>query len=209
MLKFLLALFPIFFLISCQSYVSQVKKSIEIEERNQKRKEQVKTASIDFGLYPLENISLPENDLEIRYYRFGSGYIMPAYNDLIDRKSVLILRRIDSNWSVEIIRDIDEKKVRRISERPNLSQSDFENLYQKLNDENIANLIHNKDGEIYPDATLYAIETNINNEYDFTYSQVPNEAAKEKDSKQIAKLFNLIAEEFDASDFQALTRLLE
>ncbi|MBX7172562.1 MAG: hypothetical protein K1X72_16460 [Pyrinomonadaceae bacterium] len=209
MLKFLITLFPIFFLLSCQSNISQIKKSIEVEKLNQDRKRQIKTASIDFGLYPLENISLPENDLEIRYYRFGSGYIMPAYNDLIVRKSVLILRRIDSNWSVEIIRDIDEKKVRRISERPNFQQSDLENLYQKLNDENIANLTHNQDGEIYPDATLYAIETNINNDYDFTYSQVPNEAAEEEDSKQIAKLFNIVAKEFEASDFQALARLLE
>ena len=215
MLKFWLILFPIFFLASCQNYVSQVKKSIEIERLNQTRKEGVKATSIDFGLYPLEEIGLPENDLEVRFYRFGGGYIMPTYKELMIRKSVLILRRIDSKWFVEVIRDIEEikenksKRVRRISEKPISKNSDLENLYQKLSKENIANLIDNQNGELYSDATLYAIETNIDNEYDFTYSYVPNEASEEKDSRQIAKFFNLIANEFEASDFQAPTKLFE
>lgn len=214
MLKFAILLLPIFFSFSCQTYVSQIKTAYKFEERKLKLKEGINKTSKDFGLIPLANESLPNDDIEIRFYRFGSLAI-PVYRELGVKKSVLILKRTNSEWSATAIRDTVELKEnsprieKRISDELCPATSSWENLFQQLVDEEILTVSPDQDEGEYADASFYLIETNINGHYRFAYSQVPNEAAEEKGSKQIAKLFNLVFKEFGASDFQAPTALFE
>lgn len=215
MLRLAILLLPIFFLVSCQTYVSQIKTAYKFEERKLKLKEGINKTSKDFGLIPLTNESLANGYIEIRFYRFGSGYIVPVYKELGVKKSVLILKLINSEWSATAIRDTVELKEnsqrieKRISEELCPATASWENLFQQLVDEEILTVSPDQDEGIYPDATLYVIETKINQNYRLAYSQIPNEAAEEKGSKQIAKLFNLVFKEFGASDFQAPTKLFE
>ncbi|MEK7725436.1 MAG: hypothetical protein AAB336_13870 [Acidobacteriota bacterium] len=208
MLKFAILLVPIFFLVSCESYIPQSKEAKEFEERKKELKESIRKTSIDFGLAPLADKTLSNDDLEIRFNRFGSGYIMPAYNDLLVKQSVFILKRTNSEWSANVIRDTFGLNEKRISEQVSPA-SGWDNLFQQLSDEDILTVSPDQDEEVYSDATFFLIETNIDQRYRFAYSYIPNEASEEKGSKQVAKLFNLVLKEFDATDFQAPTRLFE
>lgn len=199
MLKFAGLLLTGFFLISCQM---QSKESKAFEERKKEVKESIRKTSIDFGLSPLVDKILPNSDIEVRFYCFGNSYIAPVYKDLRIKTSVLILKRTNSEWSANVIRDTYGLKEKRISEQLN-PISNWENLFQKLSKEEILTVSSDQNEGIYPDATFYLIETNIDQKYNLAFSSVPNEVAEEKGAKQIAKLFNLVAKEFKASDFQA------
>lgn len=210
MLKSAILLLSIFFLVSCQSYVSQSKEAKEFEEHKQELKEGVKKASNDFGLTPLSDKTLSDGDMEIRFYRFGNSYIKPVYNDLRVNKSVFILKQVNSEWSANIIREMEKSQPsgKRIIEQL-YPKSDWEDLFQQLVYEQILTVSPDQDEANYPDATFYLIETNIDHRCRLAFSSVPNEAGKEEGSKQMANLFNIVAKEFDISDFQAPAKLFE
>lgn len=208
MLRIVILTISIFFLISCQKNIEQIKELNRFEERNNQLKKSIKETSIDFGLVPLADKTVSNGNIEIRFYHFGNSYIMPAYNDLLIKQNVFILKRINSEWSASIIRDTFDVKEKRIIEQVS-PISGWDNLFQQLSDKEILTVSPDKDEDYYNDATLYVIETNINHKYQVAYSQVPNEASEEKGSKQIAKLFNLVFKEFGATDFQAPTNLFE
>lgn len=206
MLKITVFLIPILFFASFQNCILRSEKDIALIKLNQQHKEGIKQSAKEFGLDVLENTKLSRNDIEIRFYRFGSSYVLLSQGDLLIKKSVLILKKTDNRWYAKVVRNISQSE-KQITEQLNLIDS--ENLYQKLVNEKITSLFPNKTEEFFEDSTLYAIEIKINDKYDFTYCYVPNEVSEEKDSKQIAKLFNIVAQEFDFADFQAPTNLFE
>lgn len=213
-MRIIVFLIPILFFASFQNCILRSDENIKLEKFNQQYEDNFKKASKKLGLTNLEDSSLSRNDIEIRFHRVSSGYIVFEHNDLSITSSVLVLQRIDNKWNAKIIlrpsqtKD-DTKANNLVIENIVLSDLDLEKTYQKLFSENISFLFQNQSKMLYSDATLYAIETKINNKYDFTFSYVPNEASEEKDSKQIAKLFNIAAKEFELDHFQAPTHLFE
>ena len=214
MLRIIVFLIPILFLASFQNCILRSDEDIKLEKFNQQYEDNFKKASKKFGLTNLEESSLSRNDIEIRFHRVSSGYIVFEHNDLLINTSILVLKRVDGKWDAKVISNTFETKdnakvYKLITEIPKLSDSDLKNTYQKLTNERIITLTPNQTLEMFGDATLYAIETKINKKYDFTFSYVPNDASEEKDSKQIAKLFNIVAKEFELHYFQAPTHLFE
>ena len=214
MLKFATLLVSFFFLFSCQKEISQTKTDYKSGEFKPKEIENVKKASLDFSIPILADAELPRDDIEIRFYRFGNSYILPAYNGLLIAKNVLILKRTNSEWSGTVIRDVDEKQEnkakikKRIIEQLKSPKSSWESLAQNLVSEDLLTLSYNPNDE-FQDATLYVMETKISGKYHLSYSYTPNEASEIKEESEFAKFFNIVAEEFNFSDFKAPKRLLE
>ncbi|MEK7725435.1 MAG: hypothetical protein AAB336_13865 [Acidobacteriota bacterium] len=220
MLKFGILLFAGFLFICCGESLSQNVKVSPKSTSNetdwdarrksfhreffQGLKDRLKKEALSSGLSPLIDSTFPKEDIEIRFYLFPS-YIMPSYKGSAVEKSLFQLKRSGSNWSAKIIRETlcKNNSRERITETLNSPKSNWENLWKQLQNGNILTIETGIEDGLDPDTWLYIIETKVDGEYRYFYFWSPNEKSEVKESVQIAKIFNLIAEEFDVSDVKA------
>lgn len=151
---------------------------------------------------------MPTKDLEARFYLFA-GFSFPKYQDRVVNNSVLILKRTNENWSAKIIRDTirlqesEPRPKKRISEELNPPTSNWESFWQHLKNEKVLSLSTGEFDGGGADTWLYVIETKVNDEYRFYHFNSPFEACEIIESRQVAKIFNLLAKEFNVADISA------
>ena len=126
------------------------------------------------------------------------------------RESVFVLNRLNSIWSARVIRNLKIKIRKNKSDierqlATNLREpkSGWENFWQKLIDEEILTLSTGENDRLGRDTWRYIIETKVKNEHRFFHFWSPSEKDEIEESRQIAKIFNLIAEEFNIPDLKA------
>lgn len=167
-------------------------------------KNKLRDTAIKNGLKPLAADSLPKENIEIRLYLFAS-FFAPVYKGLPMDEGVLILQKNGANWSGKIIRNVikPNSAKERITTPLNLPASGWENLLQKLQSDNIFAPPEKAETTSKNDTSLYVIETKENGSYNYYYFHVPKENSAIEEEKRVAVIFNLIAKEFDATDFKA------
>ena len=173
------------------------------EKFNKKVAERLRNKAGDFSLKPLATSSLGKDDMEIRLYVFP-GYYGPIYKGFSVEESVFVIKKINSVWTAEGIRKVNKtKKVETETEKYAEPKSGWDNLWQKLESNNIVNLRSDEKESGGRDIWFYAIETRVNGKYQYTYYHSPRKKAPAKEEQDFANIFALIADEFGATDFQS------
>ncbi len=173
------------------------------EERKQYLKEFADLSKVS-QIPILEKLKISKTDLEIRLWRVSSWWQM----------DIFILRRTNERWSASIQRQnfrdgtfrLKNISKRRLSE-PN---SGWEIVLQKLTEQEIFTLpdgFENGGSEPCPDCGGYTIETNRGGEYRFYVYTEPSLESNLRESRQVAKIVNLISDEFNLQDLKTLEAL--
>lgn len=188
----------------------------------EKRKRYIKQVSENFGLADLEVIQLPKEDLEIRLWHI-SGLGMPMFQKLAVKQSVFVLKRTSGSWAAVIIRDtIDysgkQKIEKRLETRLTEPKSGWENVWQQLVNEEILTLPNGKEVGVLSGCDTESFSVEIKNdgiyrlyEYSGTYHSYSREEGFKliREANQMAKIANVIANEFDISDLKTKVPKLE
>lgn len=165
--------------------------------------ETLKTKAGVFSLKPLATSNVGKDDIEIRLYIFP-GYYGPIYKGYTVEESVFVLKRINSVWTAEGIRKVNKaKKVENENEKYEQPKSGWDNLWQKLESYDILNVYADDKENFNRDIWLYAIEMKANGKYKHGYYHNPRKKAPTKEEQNFANIFALIADEFNATDFQS------
>lgn len=156
-----------------------------------------------FGLKPLANISLGKDSVELRFYVFPVS-TSPLYKGFTVDESVLVLKRENSAWTAEAIRQVNKStKKEKMSEQLNAPKSAWDNLWQQLQTYKVLNAPADEKDGFETVSWLYIIETKANGKYHYGYFHSPKKTGSTKEEQNFANIFALIADEFNASDFKA------
>lgn len=160
-----------------------------------------------FGLYDLEKRQLVKDDLEIRVWQINSLF-MRVYKNVAVSESVFILKRTNGNWSAEVLRNTVEGKSdveKLIRTKLDAPKSGWENVWRNLVDNELLTFPDSVSDEVDygTDAMIFITETKV----DGIFKIYENSGGREiRKVRHTAKIFNIIAEEFDLEDFRATKR---
>jgi hypothetical protein len=190
----------------------------------EKIKRYIKQVSENFGLTDLEVVQLPKEDLEIRLWQI-SDLFMPMYQDLGVKKSVFVLTRLNGSWSAIIIRETvkhNRKTKTNIEKTINTKldepKTGWENVWQQLVDEEILTLPNGKEVGVLGGLHTGRFRVEIKNngiyrfyEYNGSYHSYGKEEGFKliREANQMAKIANIIANEFHISDLKTTVPKLE
>jgi hypothetical protein len=163
----------------------------------------LKNKAASFGLKPLANSSLGKDSLEIRFYVFpvSTG---PLYKGFTVDESVFILRRENSNWTAEAVRQVNKTaKAEKVVEQLTAPKSGWDNLWQQLQNYDVLNAGADEKDGFETVSWLYIIESKTNGKYQYGYFHAPKKQGSTKEEQNFANIFSLLADEFGASDFKA------
>lgn len=156
-----------------------------------------------FGLKPLSTVGLGKDSLEMRFYIFpvSTG---PLYKGFTVDESVFILKRNDTVWTAEAVRQVNKTaKAEKVVEQINAPKSGWDNLWQQLQNYDVLNAAADEKDGFETASWLYIIESKANGKYHYGYFHAPKKSGSTKEEQNFANTFSLIADEFNASDFKA------
>ena len=156
-----------------------------------------------FGLKPLSGVSVGKDSVEIRFYVLpvSTG---PLYKGFTVEESVLVLKRYNSNWTAEAIRQVNKTaRTEKVVETLNAPKSGWDSLWQQLQNYDVLNVASDDKDGFEKVSWLYVIETKANGKYHYGYFHPPKKTVSTKGEPNFANIFSLIADEFNASDFKA------
>lgn len=175
-----------------------------IQEQKERLPKEIKTESKQFGIAELEKENLPNDDMEIRLWRFSA---------FSDRDLVFVLKRINNAWSANLVersiaeKDIPKKNppVKFLKRNLGAPQSGWESLWQKLIENEILTLPHGLDVGVEPptDSWVFAVETKFENKYRVYDYFCPEAFENVREARQMTKIINTISEEFGLNDFDS------
>lgn len=150
----------------------------------------------------------PISSGEIRLYQIHS-FFAPAYKGFAVDNSLIILSRSGSSFSGKAVRNViksasgskDGKQL--LSETLPAPKSNWPALWQMLENEGVFVNQTEFGRKVRPDTTLYVIETKTSEATQISYFHTPKSTSANPDEQRIARIFNLIAAEFDFSDVKA------
>lgn len=192
-----------------KQYYEELEKNDEAERRqrvaeySQKLwKEEIKELSKEYGVINLQNDRLQVNKTEIRIWRLAT------FNE---KNIIFQLSENNGKWSANLIeKTISEKQRARKNHPGKLTlrkleepKSGWDNLYQKLVDEEILSL---PDGdavgnEVCPDCWVFIVETKVDGKYRIYDYHAPESDKENRESQQVVKIINLVSEEFGLNVF--------
>jgi hypothetical protein len=181
----------------------KAKEAENIQEYEQKYQQQLKKHIIELSktcqLPILEKSITSKEDLEVRVWRNSAWW--KTWTFIIKRSS----QRWSSNFQTQIFED-GTLKLKKISKRRLIEpKSGWENFWQQLTNEEILALTDGfkKGGDDpCPDCGAILIETNIGGDYRFYQYTDFSSQGKLRETRQIAKILEIIAEEFNLPDFK-------
>jgi hypothetical protein len=221
----------VFLFCACNQVTSQKSEVQAIVEANDKPESFIKSTSApefikgsgaEFGLSDLEKtgISNQDQDFEVRVWQFNS-YGMPVFQQagkkrIGVKKSVFVLKNSSGEWSASVFRHLAVKEKKSLSEKyletkltePKIGWNEF---WRKIVDEEILTLPNGEDVGVLggTDTSISSIESKFKGIYRFYeyrgsyHSYDKQEGFKLiREANQIAKINNLIANEFDISDMR-------
>lgn len=175
-----------------------------IERNKRELKEGISTDSKKIGLLALESRTLPNEDLEIRMWRFS------AYGD---KNLIFILERNKGNWSANLLerkiakKDIFKKNSFVKSSKRNLGlpKSGWELFWQRLTEAEILTLPDGDEvgNEVCPDCWVYIIETKVEGNYRIYDYHAPELSKENRETRQMVKIINTVSEEFNLDVFDS------
>lgn len=157
-----------------------------------------------FGLYDLETKQIPKDDIEIRIWQISDLY-MSIYKDLGVKESVFILKRTNEDWSARVLRNTINQKSgieKQIKTKLDMPQLGWENVWQNLISNELLTFPDSVSREVVygTHAGNFITESKVDGIFK-TYQYSGNQEVRE--IQYTARIFNIIAEEFDLEDFQA------
>lgn len=179
------------------------KNSLEIIEKERKElREYLAKRSKKEKLSVLEKAEFKGNDLEIRVRKQSAWW----------KTWLFILRRIDYKWSAEYQKQVfydGTQKLKNIFKKQlDEPKSRWEIFWQKLNDEQVLNLadgVENGGNDPCPDCGNYLIEIKTAEEFKIYIYTLPRLDSELYEARQIAKISNIISEEFELYEFNTET----
>jgi hypothetical protein len=171
----------------------------QIEKNNQELKAALAKLAKLNKLSILEKTVIPNDDLEVRIWRHSGWWEM----------WLLVLKRSNGKWSADFqeqIFDEESNKIKKTSKRKiGEVKLGWENVWKRLTDEGLLTLpsgFENKGWIPCPDCGSVRIETKVGESYRF-YSYVePVLDSDVRETRQVAKIINIIAEEFNIKEFE-------
>jgi hypothetical protein len=207
------------FLISCSQNVQQdaefspipipqptltEREAKYIQEQKERLPKEIKIESKQFGMAGLEKENLPNDNLEIRLWRFSA---------FSDRDLVFILRQINNVWSANLAerriakKDIPKKNppVKFFRKKLGQPKSGWESLWQKLIESEILTLPHGLEVDVIPfdDCWIFTVETKFENKYRVYDYFGPEVFEDIREARQMTKIIDTISEEFSLNDFHS------
>lgn len=145
---------------------------------------------------------------EVRLYQIHS-FFAPPYKGFAVDNSLIILTRSGSSFSGRAIRKViksssgskDGKQL--LSETLPAPKSNWPALWQMLENEGVFVNQTEFGRKVRPDTTLFVIETRTSEVTQISYFHTPKSTSTNPDEQRIARIFNLIAAEFEFSDVKA------
>lgn len=220
-MRYLLILCSIFILVSCNQDVSQNKNNVlstpinetenteklKLIEKDKKDLEKfINEESKYYGLPSLINKNLPEDDFEIRVWRFAT---------FGEKHLAFVLKKSSGHYSAELVqRTIAKKYLNKGSKVPmkysrrklSSPKSGWESLWQRLVDNEILTLpmgseVSSALSKYCNDCWSYIVEIRIENKYRVYDYFAPEDAKNIREAQQMIKIINIISEEFDLDIF--------
>lgn len=146
------------------------------------------------GLRDLRSQVLPKDDLEIRVWvGFGLWHV-----------EAFIIRRSAGTWSAAYLRGYVPKPPMKNYQKLKPPKSGCESFWKQIVDEGVLTLPDSselKNEKLNDDGFSIIVETNVNGIYR-TYHYNDPDAQEWKEARQMIKISNIIAEEFDLSGFK-------
>lgn len=225
-MHFKAVLIPILLTVSCShfdnrndSFITQTNSQLAAKEADQntplkkileknriqaieKKKASLKKFTAEMSrnqrLSNLETAKISKNDLEVRFRKQSAWW----------KNWLLILKLKNEKWSAEYQEQIfydGTVKLKSVS-KSELGEpaSGWGNLWEKLIDEELLTLpdgLENGGFDPCPDCEGLLIETNIGGNYRICHYTKPVLESELRETRQIAKISNIIAEEFGLSKF--------
>lgn len=147
------------------------------------------------NLRDLRSTVLPEKDLQARVW---IGFGLWAVEGFV-------IRRDGGNWSALHLENILPDSPKGIRQKElQAPKSGWENFWKRIVDEDVLTLPDSsefKNEKLIEDGTSFVVETNINGTYR-TYHYNNPDWQEFKEAKQMIKIGNIIAEEFDLEGFK-------
>ncbi len=172
----------------------------EIKKENRNLKETIVKLAKSSNLSILETTEMPNDDLEARVWRHNGWSKMWLF----------VLKRSNGKWSADFQEQtLDEEtgKVIKTSKRKiGKPKSDWESVWKKLTNEELLTLpsgFENNGWLPCPDCGDVTIETKVNGNYRFYAYTEPYLGSDIRETKQVAKIINIIAEDFNIKEFKA------
>jgi len=181
----------------------KAKKAEDIQEYEQKYKQQLRKEIVELSktcqLPILEKSIKSKEDLEVRVWRNSAWW----------KTWTFILKRSSQKWSADFqtqIFEVGTRKLKKISKRKLIEpKSGWENFWQQISNEEILTLLDgfkNGGNDPCPDCGAIIIETNIGGDYRFYKYTEPSSQSELRETRQVAKISEIIAEEFNLPDFK-------
>jgi hypothetical protein len=152
----------------------------------------------------LEKSTIPKDDLEVRIWQ-DSGWW---------DANIFILKRSSGKWTANLQKQTyqeDTLKLKSVSKiKLNEPKSGWENVWEELVAEEILTLpdgFENGGALPCPDCGSYSIETNVGGNYRFCLYTTPSFQSNLRERRQVAKIADIIAEEFNLPNFKTFQTL--
>lgn len=185
---------------SDESYIRKLSPE-QIEKENQDLKKIVAKLAKSNKLSILEKTEISDDDLEARIWRHSGWWKM----------WLLVLKRSNGKWSADFqeqIFDEETDKIKKTSKRRiGEPKSNWENFWKKLTGEELLTLpsgFENGGSMPCPDCGSVIIETKVGKNYRFYSYTEPVLDSDIRESSQVAKIMNIVADELDVKEFKAV-----
>ncbi len=171
----------------------------QIERKNQDLKGELAKLAKSNKLSILEKTQMPKDDLEARIWRHSGWWEM----------WLLVLKRSNGKWSADFQEQIFDKetdKIKKTSKR-RIGETilDWESVWKKMTDEELLTLpsgFENGGSMPCPDCGNVIIEIKVGENYRFYAYTAPFLDGDLRETRQVAKIMNIIAEEFRVKEFK-------
>lgn len=168
------------------------------QESNRILKQEIIELSKNCQLPILEKSKILKEDLEVRVWRNPAWW----------KTWTFILKRSGGKWTADFQTQIFEdgtRKLKKIFKRK-LTEPDsgWENFWRQLGNEEILTLpdgLESGGDDPCPDCGSFIIETNTGGDYRFYLYTEPSLQSEIRETRQVAKIANIIAEEFSLKEF--------
>ncbi len=171
----------------------------EIKKENRDLKETIVKLAKSSNLSILETAEIPNDDLEARIWRHNGWW----------KRWLLVLRRSNGKWSADFQEQtLDEEtgKIKKTSKKKaGEPKSGWESVWKKLTNEELLTLpsgFENNGWLPCPDCGDVKIETKVGEIYRYYAYTEPFLGSDIRETKQVAKIINIIAENFYIKEFK-------
>ena len=176
----------------------------EIEKQRNELKDYIAGMSKTEQLSVLKEAKFAGKDLEIRIRKQSAWW----------KTWLFILKRVDDKWSAEYQKQSfydGTEKIKSVSKKKlDEPKSSWENVWKKITDEHLLNLadgLENNGNDPCPDCGNYLIETKTAENYKIYVYTNPSSQSELYEARQISKISNIIAEEFQLNEFNTETSI--